>query len=62
MPKFQKNTSAFRMKGFSGFKEERRLKKDLKDFEKQYKKNPSEDTHKDLKHARQAWDEYVSGA
>ena len=53
---------AFKMKGFKGFKEKRRLKKDLKQFQKQYKKNPNEKTHKDLQHARRAMDEYVSGA
>ena len=50
------------MKGFKGFKEKIKLKKDLKYFEKQYKKNPNEDTYKDLQHARRGMDEHVSGA
>ena len=56
---------AFKMNEFSGFKkngEKRKLKKDLKYFEKQYKKNPNENTYKDLQHARRGMDEYVSGA
>ena len=56
---------AFKMKGFSLFNkngELRKLKKNLKTFQKQYKSNPNKDTKKDLDWARRALDEYYSGA
>ena len=56
---------AFKMKGFSLFNkngELRKLKKNLKTFQKQFKNNPNKDTKKDLDWARRALDEYYSGA
>jgi len=55
---------AFKMKGnpFKKNGELRKLKKDLRYFEKQYKKNPNKNTYEDLQHARRGMDEYVSGS
>ena len=68
---------AFKMNGWSAFKKEtnnpdevaynkaqelKTLKKNLSDFQKQYKNNPNEKTLKDLNWARQALDEFHGGA
>ena len=56
---------AFKMKGFSPFNkngELRKLKKNLSVYQNQYKNNTNKYTKKDLDWARQALDEYYSGA